>query len=68
MRVFVVAEGEQHYHAFVVHAIFSDGEIAEKYKTELIEANESTRWPNVYIYEFEIDEIGHILKEETDQE
>jgi hypothetical protein len=64
VRVFVVAEGEQYYEAFIVHAVFSDGEIAEKYRAELVKANESVRWPNVYIYEFEIDEIGHVIKDE----
>jgi hypothetical protein len=68
VSVFVVAEGEQYYHAFLIHAVFSDGDVAEDYKEKLVKANESVRWPNVYIYEFEIDEIGHVIKEEREGE
>jgi hypothetical protein len=66
-RVFVVVEGElpHYYDAYCIHAVFSDREKAVTYANELVEGNQTRRWPNVEVTPFVIDEVGHIIEEES---
>jgi hypothetical protein len=62
-RVFVVSEGEQWHGAYIIHAVFSDKELATTYADDLIKSNGGVKWPNVETHEFELDRIGHIIDE-----
>jgi hypothetical protein len=61
MRVFVVMEGEAHYQfAYVPYGVFSSHDLAEIHSKEEVALNESKRWSNVVIVEFELDEPGFL--------
>ncbi len=65
-RVFVVIEGEvgAYHFAFVPHAVFSQRDAAEAYVAELVRLNESQRWINSEVMEFELNIPGHVTPEE----
>lgn len=61
MRVYVIVEGEiAYYFPYVPHAVFSDPERAQAYAQELVKSSGATRWPNVAVLSYELDQPGHI--------
>jgi hypothetical protein len=64
VRVWCVSEGEQYHGAYIIHAVFSDKQLATTYADDLIKANGGVKWPNVETHEFEIDRVGHIAQDE----
>lgn len=61
--VWVVSSGESYYTPWINHAVFTNREAAHDYANELVRLDESTRWSNCEVWEFELDRVGHVEQE-----
>ena len=57
-RVWLVCEGETYYNAYIPHGVFTDRGVASAYAQGLLRAVAGQHWPNVYLWEFELDVPG----------
>jgi hypothetical protein len=62
--VFVVTEGELYHHPWLVHGVWTEEQPARDYRAQLVKAIDGQRWPNVQLWEFELNVPGHVEYDE----
>lgn len=58
MDLYLITEGEIYYNAWLPHIIYGDEAQAFEYRKDLIRRSQVVRWPNVYIWHFELGKAG----------